>query len=289
MKAFNNFIVVVFMAFLWTGCFAHREAPPREVSCDGMPETEAMAETVQRINLSYEFSTAGEDGGVLPAVLADFPKLQTLWVAGGKYSDFSVLAKLANLTTLDISDNAITSALAVLADVQTLEKLYLRDCGITDFPKEVSALPALTYLNLDRNKISVLPDEMPVTLRWIRLNANELSSIPDGVGKMVFLQRIYLRNNRLTSLPHGLAGCTLLEDIDLAQNHFEEFPKVLAKLPKLRNVDLTGNRKIVALPPDDVLKEMKALRTLRLVGCPIPTEERERIRAALDSACVILF
>ena len=87
------------------------------------------------------------------------------------------------------------------------------------FFSKINQLTALTYLNLDRNQLTELPEELGSmrSLIWLRLN-----------------------HNRLTHLPRDLTG-------------------------------LTHN-----------------LKTLYLLGNPIPAEEKQRIREALPK-CKVFF
>ena len=267
-----------------TGCFAHREAPERQVTARGLDAASKMAGRVERVDLS------GARLGGVPSELAGMPRLKTLYLAGGDFTNFAALASLKGLEVLDLSRVKLAAgAPAELASLPALRDLYLAGCGLSEFPGAASALPELRYLNLDRNQIAALPDELPAGLRWLRLNHNALEALPDAVGKLERLERIYLRGNKLTALPDTLAGCTRLEDVELAENDLEAFPAFLCALPRLRNLDLTGNRRVETLPDDNALHAMKSLRTLALTGCPLSSNERARVRAALPDACAIIF
>ena len=47
---------------------------------------------------------------------------------------------------------------------------------------------------------------------------NELTTIPESVGNLKSLIRLYLMNNKITSLPESLLKLELLEDLDLKNN-----------------------------------------------------------------------
>ncbi len=284
MKTTKNFFFMAAGAALLAGCFAHREAPEREVTAKGLDEAKGLAESVQRVDLS------GQKQGDVPDALASMPKLKTLYLADGAYTNFSALAKLEAVEVLDLSRVKLAQgAPAEIAGMTALRDLYLGSCGLEAFPECALKLPALRYLNLDRNRLRELPAGLPTSLRWLRLNYNEIANLPDGIGALAKLERIYLRNNKLEALPDAIASCEMLEDVELAGNNLAEFPASLAKLPRLRNLDLTGNSRITSLPGDDVLRGMKALRSLSLTGCKLAEPERDRIRAALDPACAIIF
>lgn len=268
---------------LTAGCFAHKEAPDRLVSARGIEEAEAAAAEVESVDLS------GPGAAALPASLPAMPKLKVLYLRDGAFTNFSALAGCAALETLDLGNVRLGALPGEVLSLPALRDLYLSGCGLAAFPEGLEGLPHLRYLNLDRNRISKLPDTLPPHLRWLRLNANQIAELPDGIGGIAGLERLYLRGNRLSALPAGLARCSAITDVDLAQNGLSEFPAVLAELPVLRNLDLSGNTGITALPGDEVLGKMGALRTLRLTGCPLSDDERARVRAALHPQCAIIF
>lgn len=270
---------------LAAGCFAHKEAPERLVTARGMEEAAALGDAVQALDLS------GAKGDLPPAI-SGMKGLRNLYLRDGAISDFAPLAALESLEVLDLGRVRLEAVPSEVLSLKSLRDLYLCGCGLAAFPAGLEALPALRYLNLDRNSIQTLPDALPPHLAFLRLNRNSISELPPSVGALSSLRRLYLRGNRLQALPAELAQCTELTDIDLADNDLAEFPACLAALPKLRNLDLSGNRRITSLPDDETLAKMGALKTLRLTGCPLDNDERARIRKAAGGGawdCAIIF
>lgn len=275
------FALVAAAAF--SGCFAHKEAPDRLVSAKGAEEAEAKAAEVESLDLS------GLGNATLPASLASMPRLRVLYLRGGAFTDFSALAGAKSLEVLDLARVKLDAIPQEVLSLSALRDLYLSGCGLRAFPQGLDALPNLRYLNLDRNALESLPETLPPHLRWLRLNHNAIKSLPESVGALASLERLYLRGNGLTAIPDALSRCAELTDLDLASNDLDSFPTVLAALPKLRNLDLSGNRRIAAMPDDATLAKMSALRTLKLTGCPLTNDERERVRVALPESCAIIF
>ena len=279
MKSFFPVLAGAALAFL-SGCFSHHEAPARPVSARSLEEAAAQRENVQRLILN------GSTLQAIPAELASMPRLETLYLRDAAVSDFAGLASIPGLLELDLSGVKLAKTPDELEALPHLARLYLTGCGLTDFPASVLGAKELVYLNLDRNRIQALTNDLPANLRWLRLNGNGLSSIPESIGRLKDLRRIYLNDNAIVSLPSSFASLEALEDVALANNRLEAFPEVLVGLPSLRNLDLRGNANITALPAN--VGDMKALRTLTLAGCRIPKEERDRIRQALPE-CVVNF
>jgi Leucine-rich repeat (LRR) protein len=279
MKSFFPVLAGISLMLL-SGCFSHREAPVRPVTARSLEEAAAQRETVQRLILN------GSTLQAIPAELASMPRLETLYLRDASISDFAGLASIPGLVELDLSGVKLTKTPDELEALPHLARLYLTGCGLTEFPAPVLGAKELVYLNLDRNRIQALTNNLPARLRWLRLNGNGISSIPESIGQLKDLRRIYLNDNLIASLPSSFASLEALEDVALANNRLEAFPEVLVGLPSLRNLDLRGNANITALPAN--VGDMKALRTLTLAGCRIPKEERDRIRQALPE-CVINF
>ena len=279
MKSFFHIFTGVSLALL-SGCFSHREAPVRPVTARSVEEAVERREDVQRLILN------GSALQAIPAELASMPRLDTLYLRDASIADFSGLASIAGLVELDLSGIKLSKIPEEIEALSHLARLYLSGCGLTEIPNTVSEAKELVYLNLDRNRIQSLPEQLPLGLRWLRLNGNGLTSVPETIGKLGDLRRIYLNDNALASLPASFALLEALEDVALANNRLEAFPEVLVGLPSLRNLDLRGNPGITSLPAN--IGDMKALRTLTLAGCRIPKEERNRIRQALPE-CVINF
>lgn len=166
-------------------------------------------------------------------------------------------------------------------------RLYLQDRALKDLSAHGGALnPELVdYVNLDRNELAEFPPELTTLtgLKWLRLNNNRLSRLPD-LSSLAKLRRIYLRGNRFTAVPETLKDLPALTDVDLSQNPISEVPVWLVSKEGLENVSLSETR--VEKLPDD-LSGWKTLVTLQLGGLRLSAEEMARIRAALPKVTIV--
>ena len=124
--------VFVFLAAaaVFSGCFAHREAPERQVTARGLDAALAESARVERVDLS------GARRADVPAELAGMPRLKTLYLAGGGFTNFAALASLKGLEVLDLSRVKLgAGARAELASLPALRDLYLSGCGLSAFPE----------------------------------------------------------------------------------------------------------------------------------------------------------
>lgn len=176
----------------------------------------------------------------------------------------------AGLRELNLSANALPALPADLVP-KSVVRLWLADNRLTHLPAAIGAMPALEYLNLDRNLLVSLPDLSRTRLRWLRLNGNRLVTLPSLPPTV---ERLYLAGNRLAAAPAKPAA---LRHLILADNPIASVPDDLGA--GLEWLDLSGTR-LTALPAD--LSAWRTLKILDLSGCPLPETEKDRIEAAFD-------
>ena len=167
-------------------------------------------------------------------------------------------------------------------------RVYLQDKALKDLSSVKDAFKAgeaIDYVNLDRNSLEKLPAEIAdlTGLKWLRLNRNRLSSLPD-LSRLATLRRIYLGDNRFTAVPETLKDLPCLTDIDLSGNPVREIPRWLAEKKGLEG--LSFSRTLVEKLPED-LSAWKSLRQLQLGDLRLGRDEMERIRRALPGTAVV--
>lgn len=171
------------------------------------------------------------------------------------------------------------------------QRVYLQDRGITNWVQQVATafktdVAAIDYLNLDRNALSDVAGVEKLTgLKWLRLNSNRLSKLPD-LGGLVELRRIYLRDNAFKVVPASLEALPKLTDIDLSGNPILEIPAWLGRKSGLENLSFSRTR-IVRLPED--ISAWRSLKSLQLGDLNLSADEMARIRKELGPDVAIVF
>ena len=150
-------------------------------------------------------------------------------------------------------------------------ELRLERRGLGPSLPSLSAFFALTLLDVSRNKLSSLPDdlgEISPLLETIDASANALETLPNGVGGLFFLRRLVARGNRLTDLP-SLAGARALEHLDISANtHLKRLPDDLASVSPLRELIADGCVSLRSLP-EALGENQPSLRTIRARRCAL--------------------
>lgn len=166
-------------------------------------------------------------------------------------------------------------------------RLYLQDRALRDISscRDLLKPELVDYVNLDRNELEEFPAELTTLtgLKWLRLNRNRLSTLPD-LSPLVNLRRIYLKGNRFTAVPEALKSLPALTDVDLSQNPISEVPAWLVEMKGLENVSFSDT--LVKKLPED-LSGWRNLTSLQLGGLKIPADEMARIRVALPKVTIV--
>lgn len=178
----------------------------------------------------------------------------------------SKLEALANLRSLNLYDNALTSVQGMGILSQTpVEDINLGSNNLASIPLELGALKCLKSLWLDDNKIS----EFPVCLcqldglETLRLSGNDLQTVPPSISNLQNLRVLALDNNELKEFPLGILQLNNLRHLLLRQNHLEELPADVDKLASLETLSVSSNQ-LTALP--DCLSSMQNLQYLYANG-----------------------
>ncbi len=92
------------------------------------------------------------------------------------------------------------------------------------------------------NKIKIFEENsLPLSIKWLILTDNELTSLPESIGDLKLLQKFMLSGNKLSFLPESISKCSNLELLRISANEFKTFPKTILSLPKLSWFAYGGN------------------------------------------------
>ena len=111
-----------------------------------------------------------------------------------------------------------------------ISQLYMDNHNISDITG-ISKLPNLTYLHLNNNSLTNLPNEFfqITTLKDLAFANNQIKELNPLVGNLVDLDALNMRNNNLRSLPVELnniksPGRFTFRDNYINSNNPESFP-----------------------------------------------------------------
>jgi tRNA A-37 threonylcarbamoyl transferase component Bud32 len=173
--------------------------------------------------------------------------------------------ELKGAKRLTLSENLTTFPLEILELAESLEILDLSNNQLTEIPKEISKLKKLKIAFFSNNNFTKVPDSfkecknlymlgfkankiktfdndiLPLSISWLILTDNALTTLPNSMGKLTTLQKCGLSGNQLRELPQSMKNCRNLELIRLSANNLQEIPSWLLSLPKLSWLAFSGN------------------------------------------------
>jgi internalin A len=141
---------------------------------------------------------------------------------------------LASKTLADIDDTWLDELIA-WADENNIPE--------EDLPRYKRAILALTMLGLDNNQLTEIPESVGklTNLTTLDLSFNQLTEIPESVGKLTNLTTLDL-GNQLTEIPDFIGELTNLEKLYLSDNQLTEIPESVGKLTNLTTLHLSFNQ-----------------------------------------------
>jgi Leucine-rich repeat (LRR) protein len=180
---------------------------------DGVPDS------IKDSNISSIYFKSCSVNGIfskLPVTLKTFDcNLCKLQVMDG-------IERLTNLSSLNLPGNNIKT-IPNLKDLASLSVLKLERNAITVIPDETAALKSLTVLDLSENPIIAIPDSLgtSTSIKELKLESTNINTIPASLSRLATLESLSIRDAPLNeaifaTTPGGypkLSRCSLDRDI----------------------------------------------------------------------------
>lgn len=151
---------------------------------------------------------------------------------------------------------------------ESLQRLTIKECGISELNMRVFRLEHLTSLRLNNNNLTELPSSISETsLTELNLQGNQLKKIPPALclpGSRISgtLKHLNLGHNKISHLPENMETLKKLNSLLLAKNLVSILPWSIGKMASLKVLNLREN-KLAYLPIS--MKHLN-LKSLDLVG-----------------------
>lgn len=112
------------------------------------------------------------------------------------------------------------------------------------FPRNKEKLLTIDTLNLKDCKLSELPKEIGKlkNLRKLWLDGNSLKKLPDEICDLTLLEELYVPNNNIDVLPENLGSLNNLIEINFKNNNIKTLPLSLVLLKKLVKIDFRSQK-----------------------------------------------
>jgi internalin A len=220
--------------------------------------------------------------------IEDEIQLKILSVAKNEITDIKPLAKLKDLTQLNVNYNPLSN-ITVLQNFRVLEEFFATDTAVTDL-QPLSSAKRLRVLSLAKNGIdNILPLKDLNNLKALYLSDNHIADA--SVIKGLALEYLHLGNNRISELDvtqskesmilldvaknrlaaiDGLSQLAKIDALNIADNDFAALGDLKA-LKSLRWLDVRRNK----ISDISSLAELRDLEYLYLAGnsiCRLPDD-----------------
>ncbi|MBS0286533.1 MAG: leucine-rich repeat domain-containing protein [Proteobacteria bacterium] len=180
---------------------------------------------------------------------------------------------LSDVVAISAELDAINSAIITNRIEQTKNAgendLRLEHKGITRFPKALLDNPAhaafwrdLQSLRLQDNFLQTLPSNIGNNLQALLAlfcENNQLTTLPESIGKLQALQVLFCDNNQLTTLPESIGNLQVLQGLGCNNNQLTTLPESIGNLQMLIHLRCDNNQ-LTALP--ESIGKVQALQNL---------------------------
>ncbi|XP_034021208.1 DISP complex protein LRCH3 isoform X2 [Thalassophryne amazonica] len=192
-------------------------------------------------------------------------------LSGRKLKEFPRSAAnydLTDTTRADLSRNRLSELPLDVCLFVSLESLTLYQNCLRSLPDSLLNLQSLTYLNISRNQLSVLPVVLfSLPLKVLIAYNNKLVSLPEELGQLRHLTELDVSCNEIQTLPSQIGQLEALRDLNIRRNHLLRLPPELADLPLVR-LDFSCN-KVTNIPI--CYRQLTQLQTIVLDNNPLQT------------------
>ncbi|PRW39336.1 20 kDa chloroplastic isoform B [Chlorella sorokiniana] len=182
-----------------------------------------------------------------------------------------------------------------LLHLTRLQRLAITSSTLACMPEAVSALAALTSLNLSACELSfcltapggLTPLSTLKSLALLNLSQCSLDALPPPVAALPALRTLLLFDNNLQGLPEGsYLGC--LEALDLNTNQLAALPRALLGCSRLEALDLDeAVRSLDAQSLRQLLTANPHMRELRIGSSVLPTSQLAKLQTAFPRVRVV--
>jgi internalin A len=235
----------------------------------------------------------------IPGSIAHCSELKSLTLSGNELTEFpESITKCALLEEVILSNNHIQSIPPSIAEWSHLKRLDLSSNELTQFPAQFNAPDSLTNvslannnltaipqflcrtnnvrtLDLQRNKISLVPPSLISScqsLSDLSLSNNPIGALPESIGELSHLKKIFFDNCGLSEIPESVRQCDSLRYVFLDNNSLTEFPTVLLNLDNdnyRAQISLDSNN-IITLPLEIMSSKLQSIDIDRNMLCKLP-------------------
>ncbi|MGC5324822.1 leucine-rich repeat domain-containing protein [Brevibacillus sp. SYSU BS000544] len=229
--------------------------------------TKSDVSSIKELTLNYIVDATDTDLEGLSALI----NLEKLEMDLARISDMSPIAKLTNLTSLNLINNNNIEDVTAVKNLKKLEYLNLGANKVTDITP-VSYVTNLKKLDIYYNQITDISSLSKLKeLDRLLANSNKITNI-SSLKQLTELKYLDLRENKIKDIT-AIKELSNLQSADFSSNQLSKLPS-MSKLKSLTQLYLSDN-KIVDISP---LLEAPKLQSVSLRNNPLSSESMDVIK-----------
>ncbi|XP_006159627.1 leucine-rich repeat-containing protein 69 isoform X2 [Tupaia chinensis] len=229
----------------------------------------------------------------MPSTLEKLPALKTLDLQNNLIPEVCPeIRTLTQLTSLNLGNNLLEAVPEELKYLVSLRKLHLFGNRICRFASGVcDGLQNLILLNLNNNQLTWLPQEIGrlKSLVYMSINHNQLAIIPTELCSLLNLVELQLNYNQVIYIPEEIKFLKDLQKLLLARNNIKALPNF--QNLKLREFYCEGNPLLLKRPV--ITTHHKDIWSLQISGRLWPTswttqhlsKQNRKVKCAVKGKC----
>ena len=257
----------------------------------------SLPETIGNLQNLEDLRVAHNQLTTLPDTIGDLRSLDTLYLEGNRetleslppsfsqlrlqnepLNDMTQIRQLINRhTSGTISGDMSAEQVEVSDMLDTMYGIRLNDKtinlreelqgvpmdGINDWFLMFSIMPNLTVLDMGENNLLTLPESIGnlQSIQKLYLDDNKFRNLPETIGDLRFLKELGLSNNNLTRLPESIGDLQSLQIVYLINNQLTSLPESIGKLQNLEDLRVAHN-KLRTLP--ETIGDLQSLEYVSL-------------------------
>ena len=188
------------------------------------------------------------------SVIAKLSSLENLDISGNNLNEFPAFVQcLKFLRDLNVSNNPLGECPENVETFQALEIFQGSSCELTEFLRFLCNLQKIKTVELERNKIKIIPDDCSLPfLRTLRLGNNKgLNISPDSLLGVETFRWLSFESCGLTEIPMVILKISVLDTLNLEDNVITRIPEAAySALKRISCVRINTN--ILMEPPKEI-------------------------------------
>jgi Leucine-rich repeat (LRR) protein len=182
----------------------------------------------------------------LPEEIGLLKNLTYLSIRGEELSTLpQSLSKLKNLRSLDLSDlpkiTAIPNSLSQLPNLEQISIYWGNTTDLNAFNNGFDPLKKLIILKSSLDKQATLPIFKLKNLTYLNISKSQLAILPPEILHLKKLKTLILKENQLKEIPAFIAKLSNLTILDFEENQVTEFPAFLSKMHSFQRIGWINN------------------------------------------------